>query len=180
MMLKREPHVYKLAGVRKLKNYLKLARSEAIVISPHSDGWIEIDPRFYTSGQAHASEFQSIQTTSCPSISPSMLPPSLPEGAESHTTAAPVSPPQESSAQGFPEPFISLYWLLRHHSPSSGRVLFSLLGSSICEHDPNLYKREGVSGLTPYLEQARSIGIVTLGRTQGMEWVQWVGPHPAL
>lgn len=178
MLLKREPQAYALAGVRKLKDYISLARSERIISSlrlgDHGDGWIEIDSRFYT---VTSDQEGDVQTQTPPNLN--TAPPDVPPSPVEFTSGR-ETPPQDPIVEGFPEQFITLYWLLRQCSPSSGPVLLSVLGSSIRTHDPNLYKREGLSGLLQYVEKAKSIGIVSLGGKSGSEWAQWVGPHPAL
>ncbi|KLO12380.1 hypothetical protein SCHPADRAFT_941288 [Schizopora paradoxa] len=102
---------------------------------------------------------------------------------------SPISNTDQSSLslreehEGFPEQFITLYNLLRELSPSSasGRVQLSILGGAVKKHDPGLYKQMGFTRLLPYLEHAKSVGIIVLGSggQTGTEWVQWVGPHPA-
>jgi len=182
MLLKREPLVYMLAGVPRLKDYLNLARLEGIVISPgldkSGDAWVEINPRLYAFGLSSRVEVAQTQSSfNAPPLIP--LPPLV--AVTNSTTVNPVFSTQNSSANPIPEPFIPLVLLLRQLSPSTGRILFSLLGSSIRQKYPAVYERAGVSGLRPYLERARSMGIVTLGAldTQGKQWVQLSNTHQA-
>jgi len=81
MMLKRESRVYTLAGVRKLRQYLKLARSEAIITSPIGDRFIELNPRLYAFNQVEDVQTQTIPSRS-PNTATSILPPSPFEGPE--------------------------------------------------------------------------------------------------
>ncbi len=94
MMRKREPHVYALAGVCKLKDYIELARSKVIniVTSPglnkHGDGWIEMNPLLYTSDQVENVQIQATPNRS-PNTATSNLPSSLLEGPEWWQDAGP-------------------------------------------------------------------------------------------
>lgn len=174
MLLKREPCVYAAAGVYRLRDYIALAQSEGVVTSTslsNGDAWITLNPSLYPSN-----EQTKIPFTPTPDLSPYPLPsPHRPqEPVDSPTVSLPTA-----NSSNVSEPFIPLVSLLRQLSPSSGRVLFSILGLAVSQRYPGLYKRAGTPNLRAYLERARSYGIVVLGalETQGKQWVQLVGTH---
>ncbi|KLO12381.1 hypothetical protein SCHPADRAFT_941289 [Schizopora paradoxa] len=141
-------------GLSNPKKYIRLARTEGVIISPRGDKWIEMNPNLY---KAEGGQ-------------PKTIPPDT----------TPTSLPSNDHHQRIPERYISLYWLLRELSPSSRIVNIGALGSSIKERDPGLYKRVGVRHLTSFLKQARSAGLVVLGAPEwrnSLDWVLWVGPH---
>jgi len=118
MLRKRGPHVYALAGVCKLKDYIELARSKAIniVISPglnkHGDGWIEINPRFYKSVTDQEADVQIQEATPSRSfdIAASNLPPSPLEDPDYTPTEWWQNTGTENTREDLPSSGASLRW----------------------------------------------------------------------
>ncbi|KAL5533071.1 hypothetical protein ACEPAF_4847 [Sanghuangporus sanghuang] len=154
---KRNPRVFELAGVTKLKPYIEAARKVGVIISPGLDsegsGWVEINPVLYRPAQEDTHSMKSAAFAAAPSKQSSSSP------QASRPIAEWVYAP--------------LTTRLRAETPSH-RILYSALGMFFRAQHPDLYKRANVSGLSAYLEKAERYGIIRIGSggSPGSEWAE--------
>ncbi|KAL5490375.1 hypothetical protein ACEPAI_5208 [Sanghuangporus weigelae] len=153
---KKNPRVYQMAGVKKLKSYIEAARQAGVIIGPglNSDGtgWVEMNPVLYRPVQ------EDTQSTK--------------------SAASPATPSKQSSSSQASQPaaewiYAPLTSRLRAEIPSH-RLLYSILGTFFRAQHPDLYKRANVSGLSAYLEKAERNGIIRIGSggSPGSEWAE--------
>ncbi|OCB84306.1 hypothetical protein A7U60_g8986 [Sanghuangporus baumii] len=154
---KRNPRVFEIAGVTKLKPYIEAARKVGVIISPGLDsegsGWVEINPVLYRPAQEDTHSMKSAAFAAAPSK----------QSSSSPQASRPI-------AEWVYAPLTSR---LRAETPSH-RILYSALGMFFRAQPPDLYKRADVSGLSAYLEKAERYGIIRIGSggSPGSEWAE--------
>ncbi|KAL5511577.1 hypothetical protein ACEPAH_4794 [Sanghuangporus vaninii] len=153
---KRNPRVFEIAGVTKLKPYIEAARKVGVIVSPGLDsegsGWVEINPVLYPRAQEDTYSMKSASFPATPS--------------KKSSSSQPLRPATEWV-------YAPLTSRLRAETPSH-RLLYSALGMFLRAHHPDLYKRANVSGLSAYLEKAERLGVIRIGsgNSPGSEWAE--------
>ncbi|EJD00235.1 uncharacterized protein FOMMEDRAFT_127732 [Fomitiporia mediterranea MF3/22] len=152
-LLKRDPKMYKKAGVSRLKRFLEEAEKSFVVFCSDweaGSAWVEINPCLYPDTRS-------------------------PQSSRDTVTLAIVKPETASKADSTMS-VDAVYRPLVDCLNTRGThcLTYTAAGVALLGIHPNLYKEAGTSSLSTYLEKAEKQGIVRLGsiRGPGTEWVE--------